>query len=78
MVFTVLHYMIRMNVSINSYNCNHISHVISLHILLKCCKEKEPKDEQFCITVHIIGSICDADPLDNLSNKAYLSEHCFT
>ena len=29
-----------------------------------CCEEKEPKDEQLCITVHTINNICDADPLD--------------
>ena len=59
-----------MLVSIKIYNCNHISHVISLNIPPKCCEENEPKDEQLCITVHTIDNICDADPLDNLSNKA--------
>ena len=35
-----------------------------------CCEEKEPKDEQLCITVHeIINNICDANPLDNSSIK---------
>ena len=58
-----------MLVSVKSYNCNHISHVISLNILPKCCEEKEPNDEQLCVAVHTIGDICDANPLDNLSNK---------
>ena len=51
-------------------NCNHISHVISFHIPPKWCKEKEPKDEQLCITMHTINNICDADPPDNSSIKA--------
>ena len=43
----------------------------------KCSKEKEPEDEQLCIAVHIINSnIHDADPPDNVINKAQLSEHC--
>ena len=40
------------------------------------CKEKEPKDEQLCITVHTINNICDANSLDDLSNKGQLSEYC--
>ena len=45
----------------------------------KCSEEKEPEDEQLCITVHIINNNkCDADPLDNSSIKAQLSEHCLT
>ena len=60
-------------------NCIHISHVISYYILPKCCKEKEPEDEQLCIAVHIRNNnICDTDPLDISSNKAQLSEHCLT
>ena len=51
-----------MLVSIKSCNYNHISHVIS-YILPRCCKEKEPEDEQLCITVHTIDNICDADAL---------------
>ena len=58
-----------MLVSIKICNCNHISHVSSYYILPMCCKEKEPKDEQLCITVHTINNIHDADPLDNSSNK---------
>ena len=45
----------------------------------KCCKEKEPDDEQLCITVHIINNnIHDANPLDNSINIAQSSEHCLT
>ena len=54
--------------SMKSSNCNHISHVISSYILPKCCKEKEPNAKQLCIAVHTINNICDADPLDNISN----------
>ena len=57
-------------------NCNHISHLISYYIPPQCCKEKGPKDEQMCITVHTINNnIHHTDPLDNLGNKAQLSEH---
>ena len=60
-------------------NCTHISHVISCHILPKCCKENKPKDEQLCIIVHTINNnICDANPLDDLSNKAQLTRYCLT
>ena len=60
-----------MLVIIKICNCVHISHVVSYYIPLKCCKEKEPRDEQVCIVVHIINNnICDANPLDNLSDKA--------
>ena len=60
-------------------NCTHISHIFSFYILPKCCKEKEPEDNQFCITVHTINNnICDADPIYNLHNKTQLSEHCLT
>ena len=54
-----------MLVSIKSYNCNHISHIISNYILPKCCEEKEPHDEQLHIAVHAINNIHDADPPDN-------------
>ena len=65
-----------MLVSIKS--CNHSSHV-SYYIPPKSCEEKEPEDEQLCITVHTINNnIRDADPLDNLSNKAQLRRHCLT
>ena len=33
-------------------NCNYTGHIVSYCILPKCCEEKEPKDEQLCITVH--------------------------
>ena len=46
-------------------NCIHIGHIISSYILSKSCKEKEPKDKQLCIAVHIIHNIHDNDPLDN-------------
>ena len=59
-----------MLVSIKSYNCNHISHVITLNILPKCCEETEPKKKQLFIAVHTIDNICDANPIDNLGNKA--------
>ena len=59
-----------MLVLINVCNCNYISHIIFPYILPKCCKEKEPEDEQLFISVHTIDNICGADPLDNLSNKA--------
>ena len=52
-----------MLVIIKSYNCIYASHIISSHILPKCCEEKEPEDEQLCITVHTIdNNTCDADP----------------
>ena len=51
-------------------NCSHISHVFSFAIPPKCCEAKKPEDEQYCITVPTINNICDADPLDNSSNKA--------
>ena len=55
---------------IKSYNCTYTSHVIS-YIPPKCCKEKEPEDEQLCNAVHTINNnICDAHPLGNSSNKA--------
>ena len=67
-----------MLVLIKSYNCTYTSHIISC-ILLKCCKENEPKDEQLCITVHTINdNICDTDPLDNSSNKIQIKQHCLT
>ena len=57
-----------MLVSIKS--CNYIIHIISYYLLPKCCEEKEPEDDKLCITVHTVNNICDADPLDNSSNKA--------
>ena len=58
-----------MLVIIEICNCTYTNHVVSYHILLKCCEEKEPKDEQLCIAVHTINNkIFDTDPLDNLSN----------
>ena len=48
-----------MLVLIEICNCTHIGHVISSYILPKSCKEKEPDDEQLCITVHIINNICE-------------------
>ena len=67
-----------MLVLIKSYNCIYTSHIIS-YILPKCCKEKEPKDEQLCIAVHTIhNNICDADSLDKSSSKAQLKWHCLT
>ena len=46
---------------------------------LSVCDEREPEDEQLCIVVHTINnSICDTNALDNLSIKAYLSQHCLT
>ena len=45
----------------------------------KYSEEKEHKDQQLCIAVHTINNnICDANLLDNLINKAQLSEHCLT
>ena len=46
-------------------NCTHIGHDISSYVLPTSCKEKEPKDEQLCIAVHIVNNIHDTDPLDN-------------
>ena len=54
-----------MLVLIMIYKFTHIGHIISSYILPKSCKEKEPKDEQLCITVHIINNICNNNPLDN-------------
>ena len=66
-----------MLLSIRSCNCYHISHIISYYIPPKCCEEKEPKDEQLCITVYTINNNkCDTDPIDNLIDKAQLSDHC--
>ena len=63
---------------IKSCNCTYTSHIVS-YIPPKCCKEKEPKDEQLCIAVHIINNnIHDADPLDNSSNIAQSSMNCLT
>ena len=46
-------------------NCTHIGHVISSYMPPKSCEEKEPKDEQLCIAVHIINNIHDTNPLDD-------------
>ena len=68
-----------MLVIIKIYSCIHNSHVISSHILPKNCKEKEPEHEQLCITVHTIkNNICDANSLDNLSNKVQLNQYSLT
>ena len=68
-----------MLVIIKIYNFNHISHIVSCYIPPKFCEEKEPKDKQLCITLHTIkNNICDANPLDNLNNKAQLRQHCLT
>ena len=68
-----------MLVIIKICNYTYTSHIVSCYILPKCCKEKEPKDEQLCITVHTINNnICDASPLDNSSNIAQSSKHCHT
>ena len=68
-----------MLVLIKNCNCSHISHIISCYIAPKCCEEKEGKDEQLCITAHTItNNICETNPLDNLSNKAQLRQHCLT
>ena len=66
MVFTVLIYVIRLNVSDNK-DLQLYSYLSCCLILnAKCCKEKEPEDEHMHITVHIINNnICDANPLDN-------------
>ena len=53
-----------MLVLIKICNCTHIGHVISSYIPPKSCEEKEPKDEQLCIAVHIINNICDTNLLD--------------
>ena len=68
-----------MLVIIKICNYTHTSHIFSCYIPPKCCEEKEPADEQLCIAVYIINNnICDAKPLDNLSNKAQLCQHCLT
>ena len=68
-----------MLVSIKSYICTYASHVLSLVFCLSVVKTREPEDEQLCITVHRkINSICDANPLDNLSNKAQIKWRCIT
>ena len=64
--------------SIRICNCTHISHVIFFIYCLSVAKTREPKDEQLCITVQTINNICDADLLDNSSNKAQESKHCLT
>ena len=67
-----------MLVLIKSYNYTYTSHIVS-YIPPKCCKEKEPKDKQLCITVHTINNnICDSEPLAKSSNKAQLMVHCLT
>ena len=56
---------------IKIYNCIHNSHIVSSHLLPKCCKEKEPEDVQLCIAVHTIdNNICEVNPLEILSNKS--------
>ena len=51
---------------------------LSLNIYcVSVAKTKEPEDEQLCIAVHAIN-ICDVNPLDNSSIKAYQSSHCLT
>ena len=68
-----------MLISMKSCNCNHNSHIISCYIPPKCCKEKEPKEKELCIAVHTINNnICDTNPVDNLSIKGYLRQHCLT
>ena len=63
---------------IKNYNCIYKSCVES-YIPPKCCEEKEPKDEQLCITVHTTtNNICDANPLEKTSNIVQSSEHCLT
>ena len=67
-----------MLVLIKSHNCAYTIHIIS-YILPKCCKEKDPEDEQLCTTVHTINNnIQDADPLDKSSNKVQFKWHCLT
>ena len=58
-----------MLVPIKICNHSHISYAISYYILPKCCKEKEPTDEQLCIAVHTTNNTHDANSLDNSSNK---------
>ena len=59
-----------MSVSIKICNCTCICHVISFKFHLSVAKTMEPKDEQLCIAVHTTNNICDANLLDNSSNKA--------
>ena len=67
-----------MLVIIKSCNCTYTSHIIS-YISPKCWEEKEPEDEQLCITVHTINNnIRDADPLGKSSNKAQIKRQCHT
>ena len=67
-----------MLVIIKICNYTHTSHIV-FYILPKCCKEKEPKDEQLCIAMHTINNnIHDADSLDTLSNIAKSSQYCLT
>ena len=83
MVFTVLQYtvLIKVNVSVNK-RVVIVFILVTLSLMLCClsvAKKREPKDEQLCITVHTNNNnICDADPLDNLSNKVQLRQHCLT
>ena len=62
---------------IKNYNCIYKSQIES-YILPKCCKEKEPKDEQLCIAVHKLTNMHDANPLDKTSTTVQKSEHCLT
>ena len=77
MVFTVLHYivLIRVNVSINKRVVS-VFILFMLSFIIYCLivvKKREPKGEELCIEVHTNNNnICDADPLDNPSNKAQL------
>ena len=53
--------------------------MLSLNIPPKSCEEKEPKDEQLYIIVHIRNNnIHDTDPLDISNNIAWLGKHCLT
>ena len=82
MVFTVLHYIvfIRVNVSVNK----RVVIVIILVMLspvtyhLGVVKKRNPKMSSLYCSAHNKQCIHDAEPLDNLSNKEWLGQHCFT
>ena len=63
-----------MLVLIKSHNCIYTNQILSPIFYLSVEKTREPKDKQLCIAVHTINRyIHDADPLDNSSNKAYVT-----
>ena len=60
-----------MLVIVKSYNCTYTSNVIS-YILPKCCKEKEPEDEQLCTKEEREILDLDFGPTPDVLREEYL------